>query len=537
LAGEIVKKYGIIFLFVIVYLSCFQCGEDRFDIIIRNGTIVDGTGNPYYRSDIGIRKGKIVKIGRIEEKGGKRVIDAKNLMVTPGFIDVHTHIDDGVLRDPTAHNYITQGVTTVIGGNCGSSPIDLKEYFEKVKSQGIALNVGCLIGHNSIRTEVMGSEDRAPTQEDLTKMKELVEKGMKAGALGLSSGLKYTPGAYTETEEIIELAKIAANYGGIYATHLREEGLGVVNAVREAIEIGAKAKIQVLISHHKVMSADKWGESKITLQLIEDARRRGIDVRADQYPYPATSTGLTVLFPPWALDGGRKKLVERLENSEQNDRIKEEIKFRMVHDRGGPDLDNIMIAFFKYDSTFEGLSLKGILNKKGLEVNLDNGAQLVIDMVKQGGASAIYRCLSDEDIERIMKDPVVMHSSDGAVVQFGKGVPHPRNYGSFPRVYAQYVRKKKVLSFDEAVRKMTSLPASTIGINDRGTIKEKLWADIVIFDPEKIRDRATFSNPHQYSEGIHYVLVNGVIVVENEKITGRLPGKINYGNKKNRPVE
>ncbi len=427
-------------------------------------------------------------------------------------------------------NYITQGVTTVVGGNCGGSPLDIGDFLRKVHRKGIALNFGILIGHNTVRKKVMDNENREPTQQELEEMKKLIEDGMKAGALGLSTGLKYIPGAYSKTEEVIELAKVVAKYGGFYASHLREEGLGLIDAVKEAIEIGEKAGVPVEISHHKVVSVDRWGDSKITLKLIDEARSKGIDVKADQYPYPATSTGFTVLFPPWALEGGTQKLIERLNSPQERKKIKEAIKYNIMHDRGGADLSNIRVASFPADSTLEGLSVKDILIKKEKKVNLDNGAELIMDMsIEKGGVSAIYRCLSDKDIERIMKHPAVMHASDGAVITFGKGVPHPRNYGTFPRVLSKYVREKHIIKLKEAIRKMTSLPASMIGAHNRGVIKEGLWADIVIFDPDKIKDKATFDDPHQYPEGIYYVIVNGTVVVEKGKITGKLPGKIIYG--------
>jgi len=526
-------KKAILLHAVIIFLFCTACGNRDYDVVIKNGKIIDGTGSPYYYADIGIAGGKIKKIGTIEAVKGERIIKADNLIVSPGFIDVHTHCDRGILDDPIVHNYIKQGVTTVVGGNCGGSPLDFEHFFAEIKRKGVSLNIGVLIGHNTIREEVMGSEDRVPSVEELQEMKELIDRAMKAGALGLSTGLKYTPGAYADTGEVIELAKVAARHGGFYATHLREEGLGVVEAVKEAITIGERAKIPVLLSHHKIMSIDKWGESVHTLELIDDARRRGIDVKADQYPYPATSTGLTVLFPTWSLEGGREKLLEKLKDNSQREAIKEYITYSIVHDRGGPDLDNISIASCPFDSTMEGLTIKEILERKKQPATIENAAILIMEMIKEGNVSAIYTCLSDEDIERIMRHPAVMHASDGSVVQIGEGSPHPRNFGTFPRVLARYVRDKHVLTLEEAVRKMTSLPASMIGAETRGILKKGLWADIVIFDPETIRDKATFHNPHQYPEGIFYVIVNGIPVIKEGEITEDLPGNVLYGPGRN----
>ena len=525
------KKIIVIFLTILILISasCSLVKPGKFDYIIKSGKIVDGTGNPWYKSDIGIKGDKIAEIGEIPEEKGKKIIDASKKVVSPGFIDIHTHADRGILRDPTAQNYITQGVTTVIGGNCGGAELDLREFFKEIKSKSISLNFGTFIGHNTVRRRVMGNENREPTIEELEEMKKIVEQEMKAGALGLSTGLKYLPGAYSKTEEVIELAKVAAKFGGFYATHLREEGLGLIDAVKEVIEIGEKANIPVQISHHKVVSVDRWGDSKTTLEIIEDARKRGIDVKDDQYPYPATSTGLAVLFPPWSLEGSKEKIEERLKNTESRKKIKEEIIYNIIHDRGGNDLNNIRIASYSKDKNIEGKSIKEILEMKGLTPDMESAAELILELYSNGNASAIYRCLSDEDIERIMKYPTTMHASDGSIVAMNKGVPHPRNYGTFPRVLSLYVREKGLITLEDAIRKMTSLPASRIGIRDAGIISVGKRADIVIFDPHNIKDRATWDKPHQYSEGILYVFVNGEIIVENGSITGELPGKIIYG--------
>ncbi len=528
------RKIITIFLtfFIFYFNTCQSISPKKFDYIIKNGKIIDGTGNPWYISDIGIKKDRIIEIGIIPEEMGKQVIYANNEIISPGFIDIHTHTDEGILENPVAQNYITQGVTTVVGGNCGGSKLNLKDFFKEVESKGISLNFGTLVGHNSIRNKVMGDVNREPTQNELEEMKKILEEEMKAGGLGMSTGLKYIPGAYAKIDEVIELAKVAARFGGFYATHLREEGLGLIDAVKEAIEIGEKANIPVQISHHKVVSVDRWGDSKITIELIENARKNGIDVKADQYPYPATSTGLGVLFPSWSLEGPKEEVIKRLKEPETKKKIKEGIIYNIIHDRGGKDLSNIRIASYSVDKSIEGKNLKEILQMRGISVNMENAAELITELYSKGNADAIYKCLSDEDIERIMQYPSTMHASDGSIIEMGKGVPHPRNYGTFPRVLSLYVREKGLITLEDAIRKMTSLPASRIGINDAGIISIGKRADIVIFNPSKIRDTSTWDNPHQHPEGISYVFVNGEIVVNNGKITGKLPGRIIYGHGK-----
>ena len=349
---------------------------------------------------------------------------------------------------------------------------------------------------------------------------------MTEGALGLSTGLKYVPGAYAATEEVIELAKVAARYHGIYATHMREEGLGVIEAVKEAILIGEKGGLPVQISHHKVISADLWGASRETIRLIEEARSRGVEVTLDQYPYPATSTDLDVLFPPWSLAGGNDELKQRLSHPETRQRIKEAIAYNIVHDRGGSDIGNITVTNCKADRSLEGKNLAEIAGLRGWKPTPLNGAEIVMDIQLKGGGKAIYHCLNDEDIEWIMRYRGTMVGSDGGITIFGQGVVHPRNYGTFPKVLGYYVREKGVLALEDAIRKMTSLPAQTLRLIDRGVLRLGAYADITIFDPQRVIDKATWENPHQYSEGIAYVIVNGNVVISEGKHTGALSGYV-----------
>jgi N-acyl-D-amino-acid deacylase len=524
----------ILMLVLVVSFSVRVSGKMKYDIIIKNGTIVDGLGGKPFKADVGIREGKIARIGNLKNKKAKKIIDASNLVVCPGFIDLHTHTDADILGQPNAHNYIRQGVTTVLGGNCGGSYYPIGEFLENVKQTKIALNFCTLVGHNTLREAVMGNADREPTGEEMTKMKQMVEKAMQEGAVGISTGLKYIPGAYARTGEVIQLAKVAAGYGGFYATHMREEGIGVLEAVQETIEIGKATGIPVHISHHKIASKDRWGSSAKTLEMIDKARKEGIDVTLDQYPYPATSTGLTILFPAWSLEGDPGEWDRRWNDPKLKPRIVEGIIHNIKHDRGGSDLSRIMIARYSPEPELEGLNIAQILKKKDIPETFENGAELIIQLqlkaIKtKSHVQAIYFCLSDEDIERIIKHPLTSHASDGAITEFDVGNPHPRNYGTFPRVLRLYVREKGILSFEEAIRKMTSLPAGRLGLKDRGRIKKGCFADITIIDPSSVKDTASWQKPHNYPTGIPYVLVNGQVAVENAAFSGAFPGMVIYG--------
>jgi len=506
-------------------LSCAR--TPPYDCIIINGAVVDGTGKPAFTADIGIAGDTVAKIGEIPEREAVTVIDAAGKVVAPGFIDIPTHTDM-IEEFPTAHNYVRQGVTTVVSGNCGGSSMKLGEFFAALEEMGIGLNFASLVGQNSIRSEVMGAADRKPTPGELARMREMVADGMKAGAVGMSNGLKYRPAVFAETEEVIELARVAAQYGGFYATHMRSEGESVVEALKEAIEVGEKAGIPVEVSHLKVLSVERWGEGGRLLDLIDAARARGVDITADQYPYTASSTGLTVLFPPWALDGEGWR--EKAKDPALRKKMKEGIVETMLHERTGNDVNRVRIAKYPADTALEGKGLGDILVERGREPTVENAAELVMDLAGKGSASAVYHALSEEDVALIMRHPYVMHASDGHITEMDVGVPHPRCYGTFPRVLGVYVREKGILTLEEAVRKMTSLPASRIGIADRGILAEGFKADIVIFDPETVADTATFDDPHRYPAGIWHVFVNGVPVVRDGGITGELPGSVIYGS-------
>jgi N-acyl-D-amino-acid deacylase len=518
-----------VLLVPLTFLAIF-CGRESYDLVIKNGLIVDGTGEPAYAGDIAIRGDRIVKIGNVKGSRATETIEASGLVVTPGFIDVHTHCDRGIKRVPTVDNYIHQGVTTVIGGNCGGHPFPLAELFRDLEEEGISINFGCLIGHNTIRREVMEYKMEAPTKEEMAQMKTLIDQEMRAGGLGFSTGLSYLPGIYSKTEELVELASVISPYDGIYASHIRDQAQLITEAITEAIEVGEKNGITVQISHIKLADDSVWGETERITKPVEDARERGVNVFLDQYPYTATSSGFTSSFPSWAFEGGRDQFLERTKNPEIYTKIKAYIiERRLASTKGINKLETIYIANSSNYGESEGKNLQDILLSRGKEPTVENGADLIIEIEKNGGASCVFFQMDEKDVEDLMKLPYNMHASDGSVQEIGRGVPHPRNYGTFPRVISHYVREKGVLSLEEAVRKMTSLPADVFKLKDRGKLKEGMYADVCVFDFENFNDRATFSNPHQYSQGLSYVIINGEIVVQEDTHTNKRSGMILYG--------
>ncbi|MBD3415162.1 MAG: amidohydrolase family protein [Candidatus Aminicenantes bacterium] len=507
--------------------------QSRFQIIIKNATVIDGTGRPSFQSDIGIRGKKIIKIGTLEKTQGKTIIDAKGLMITPGFIDVHTHCDRGIAETPTVDNYIQQGVTTVIGGNCGGHRYPLKKLFHSLEDKSIVLNFGSLVGHNTIRRQVMGYSMDKPTPHQIQKMKALITEEMKAGALGFSTGLAYIPGTYSDTEELIQCVSAIKPFGGIYATHLRDQGKHITQSIKEAIEIGEKNNVPVQISHIKLAEDSVWGKIGMITEPVEQAREKGMEVYLDQYPYTATSSGFASSFPSWAFEGGTEKFLKRLTEKDLYQEMKQHIiQRRLSSTRGINKLQTIYIASYKKNHEFQGKNLREILLMQGKEPTVDSAAELIIQIQKNGGAQGVFFQMDEKDVEALMKLPYTMHASDGGVQTRGEGVPHPRNYGTFPRVLSYYVKQKKVLPMKEAVRKMTSLPAKAFRIENRGIIRPGMFADIVIFDPNQFKDQATFSQPHQYSQGVKYVIVNGDIAVKNGNLTGNRPGMVIFGSGK-----
>lgn len=513
------------YVLLIFLLPMFLEGQEKPDIIITNGRILDGTGNSWFHADVAVKGDKIVFIrkGLVAQFPSSMVVDAKNMIVSPGFIDVHAHIEGGIFETPTAKNYIYDGVTSVVTGNCGGAADDIGNFFRRLDSMGTSINIATLAGHNNIRRMGMGLENRNATPDEMKKMEEYMVKAMKDGAVGLSSGLIYLPGMYSPTAEIVALAKIAAEYGGVYATHMRNEGLKVHEAIDEALTIGREAKIPVQISHFKVAGKANWGRSTETLDMIINARNQGFDVTIDQYPYTASSTNLAVTLPDWALEGGLDSLRGRLKNNEQRKKILDGMQENLKASNR-KDYTYAVVANFGPDSSFNGKSISQINLELGKKKKVINEANTILDMLEKSNAQMIYHTMNEKDLVYFMKYPFNMPAADGGVSN-GKGMPHPRGYGTNARVLAKYVREDKVIKLEEAVRRMTSLPARKFGLKERGLLMEGMKADILIFDENTIKDLSIYENPHQYSQGISYVLVNGKIVIDQGHHNGVKSGR------------
>lgn len=503
------------FLILLLLVSTLFCAcTEQYDLLIRNGAVYDGTGAAPITQDIAIKGNKIVKIGASLSGEALKVIDATGLAVSPGFIDVHTHAEPLPLM-PQAESHVRQGVTTSLGGPDGSCPLPLGAYLDSLAIQTVGINIAYLVGHNTVRSHVMGLENRAPTAAELTEMEQLIEQGMLDGAFGISTGLKYLPGAYANLDEVVTLSKAASKYGGIYTSHMREEGLGLLEGVGEAIQISEQANIPVVLTHHKAVGQPMWGASAKTLAMVDAARAKGLNVMIDQYPYTASFTSLSILIPSWSMaDNPYDAFAKRCEDPILRDSIKRAIIFNLINDRGGNDLKRVQFSRFDWKPEFDGKTLYDWAIAEGLEPNMENGAELIIQAQIHRGARCIFHAMEEEDVIRIMQHPQTMIASDGRYTELGKGHPHPRNYGTFPRVLGTYVREKQVLTLTDAIRKMTSLPAQLLGLKDRGQLKENTFADITIFNPQTVSDKGTFTDPHHYPEGIDYVIVNGVLTVE-----------------------
>jgi dihydroorotase/N-acyl-D-amino-acid deacylase len=501
-----------------------------FDLVIRNGRIIDGTGAPWYRGDLAIRADTIVEVAAHIGPAGARVLDARGRVVAPGFIDIHTHARRGIFEVPTADNYVRQGVTTLIEGPDGSSPLPLAPFLQKLDGLRKSVNVGSFVGQGSVRSEVIGNADRKATPHEIAKMQAVVEQAMREGAFGLSTGLFYVPGSFTPTSEVVELGKTAARFGGMHTSHQREESVNVLDSVRETIAIGEGAGLPTQVTHHKVIGKANWGRSADTLRLIDEARARGVDVTSDQYPYTASSTSVaSALLPAWALEGGREAQAARLKDPVTRARVRAET-IGMIRDaRGGGDPKNVQFASCSFDPALAGKTLADLTRARGMEPTVENAADATLWLVQQGGCQGIFHAMSDDDVERILAHPTTMVASDGEVPVFGRASPHPRSYGTFARVLGMYVREKRTVSLEDAVRKMTSFPATRLKLTDRGILRPGMKADIVIFDPATVRDTATFEKPHAYAEGFSHVLVNGEIVFENGAMTPARPGRVLYG--------
>jgi N-acyl-D-amino-acid deacylase len=535
-----------------------------FDILIRNGTVVDGSGQKPFQADVAVDKGRIADVGPHLESEAREIIDARESIVSPGFIDMHSHSDFTLLVCPEAESKIRQGVTTELVGNCGGSPAPvpverrddfmqymvglgnlyknvltpedwswntLAQFYEELESKGIALNVAPLVGHSTLRSGVMGYKSGPPTPEELDQMKRLLEIELDQGIFGMSAGLIYHPGAFADREELARLAATVDAYGGVFTVHMRSEGNALFEAIDEAIYVGEQSGASVQISHLKCENPANWGNADAALNLINEARDKGQRIDFDQYPYRAWQTGLLEIFPTWAKENGADQLIAILKDQEGRQKVVKDMTqppYDWENPMDGLDWTHIHINDFnrQENQALEGLTVAQIAEQMGI-APVESIFRLFIE--ERGELSMISFSMSEDDIIKIMQQPDGMIGSDGCSVApyglTGSRKVHPRFYGTFPRILGRYVREKKVLSLQQAIRKMTGIPARKLNLNDRGLLKKGYQADIVVFDENKISDTATFDNPHQYPIGISFVLVNGQVVISNGEHTGRLPGK------------
>ena len=495
---------------------------EPFDLRISNGHLLDGTGSSWQAADIGIRAGRVVAVGRLGDAAATRVIDAAGLTVTPGFIDVHSHASAGLAGNlKEGRQLLAQGITTVALNPDGGGPVDLKAQRAGYEQRGIGVNVALYVSHGSIRREMLGMSDRAPTSAELERMVTLARGGMQAGAIGLSSGLYYAPGSYAKTEEVIALAKAAAEAGGVYESHIRDEGnysIGVVAAVQEVIRVAEDAKLPGIVAHMKALGPASWGLSKTLVANIRQARERGVEIYVDQYPYEASGTSLeAALVPRWAEVGGAAELRKRIDGSARP-RLAAEMAANLER-RGGPK--TLVISRCEHDPPLEGKSLDEVARAMHMPA-----VDAALSLIMKGGAGIVSFNMSEPDIELIMQQTFTMTCTDGDLVPAGQGKPHPRGNGAFARKLGVYARDRGVIDLPFAVRSMTSLPASVYGMKDRGVVRPGAWADLLAFDPAKVRDAATYQNPHLMSEGMQYAIVNGIVMIDAGTFTGKLPGRI-----------
>ncbi|TSA58412.1 MAG: D-aminoacylase [Sediminibacterium sp.] len=517
-------------LIAILLLISSSSKAQQADLIIKNGKILDGTGNSWFYADIAVKDGKIIKIGALNTWKATTTLNAIGLIVSPGFIDVHTHIEGDERKNPTATNFIYDGVTSVVTGNCGLSETNLGKYFSMIDSLHLSINTASLIGHNDVRKAVMGSANRDPSEAELQQMEAIVEKAMNDGAVGLSTGLIYIPGTYSKTTEIVRLAKIAAAHHGVYASHMRDEADSVTQAIEEALHIGREANIPVEISHFKLSGQQNWGRSKETIPMIIKARSEGLEVTIDQYPYTASSTSLSTLIPDWILADGEDSIKARLARTN----IRKEVVQYMIKKLQKRKLKHFsypVVASFKADSSYNGKSIEEVNLLKGKKHTAKEEAITIIEMMEQGGAGMVFHGMSDKDVANIMQYPFNMFASDASIRVFGSGNPHPRGYGTNARVLSKYVRDEKIISLEEAIRRMTSLPAQKFQLKDRGILREGFAADIVVFDEKTVQDQSTYNKPHQYATGFKYVIVNGKITVNDGVHNGSRNGMVLRANK------
>ncbi len=518
---------AMVALLVVQPASYLAVQRASYDLVLRGGRVVDGTGSPWYRADIAIKGDTIAAIGPGIDAAGARVADVHGQVVAPGFIDIHTHARRGIFDVPTADNYVRQGVTTLLEGPDGSSPLPLAPFLARLDALQKTPNIGLFVGQGSVREAVIGTVDRKATPEEIQKERGLVEQAMKDGAFGLSTGLFYVPGTFTPTEEVIELARVAGQFGGMHESHQRDEASHLLDSVRETIRIGEEGHLPTHISHAKAMGAASWGKSEEMLRLVDEARARGVDVTLDQYPYTASSTSVSAaLMPAWLLEGGNEKTLARLRDPATRAKAKLEVIDRIRNERGGGDPRNVQFAHCAFDASLDGRNLADATHRRDLTETVENAAETAMWIVEKGGCSGIFHAISEDDIVRILRHPATMIGSDGEIPIFGRANPHPRSYGTFARVLGVYVREKRVIALEDAIRKMTSFPAARLRLTDRGVLRPGMKADIVVFDPATVRDTATYEKPHSYAEGFSIVIVNGKVAFENGAMTPERPGRV-----------
>lgn len=514
---------GLLFAVAVTLPAAAPAAAQEYDLLIRGGRVLDGTGNPWFAADIAVTGDRIAAVGTIDPARARRTIDARGLYIAPGFIDVHSHAGGGLASEQlkAAQPLLAQGITTAFINPDGGGPVDVAAQRATIESQGVAVNVAQMVPHGSVRSAVIGMQDRAPSAGELERMRALVRTGMQTGAFGLSSGPYYAPGSYSDTEELIDLATIAAEFGGVYSSHIRDEAdytIGVVAAVDEVIRIAREAELPGIVTHIKVLGPRVWGYSAALVRRIERARADGVQVYADQYPYEASSTSLSAaLLPRWAQAGGTDSLRARLADPATRARIRVEVVENLDR-RGGAD--RIQFANAR-DNTIEGRTLAWLAERTGTHP-VDAAMELLAD----DGPGIVSFNMDEDDIELLMRQPWTMTSSDGTLVAMGSGVPHPRAYGTYPRKLREYVVERGVISLENAVRSMTSLPATVMNVRDRGVLRAGAFADIVVFDLDEINDPATFQEPHQLADGMVHVLVNGSFAIENGAFSGTLPGRV-----------
>ncbi len=528
-------------------LSASACRNREFDLLIRGGTVVDGSGDEPYRGDVGIRDGRITAMGDLRGAASSRIIEAEGLTVAPGFIDIHNHSDETLLAEPMCESMVRQGVTTmVLGEGHSAGPLHEGEnewttlggYFDHVEQRGVAANICSFVGQAQVWTYVKGFEQQPATPDEIAQMQALVDAAMRDGALGLSTSLLMPPASLVTGEQLGKLATTAREHGGIYSTHIRDEGEGVFESVAEAIEVGRQADVSVDVIHLKIAHKDLWGRMDEVLAMIAEARDDGLDVTANVYPYTAGQNNLNSIVPPWAHDGGTERMMERLRHPDQRARIRGEILEGLPgwynhYLATGDGWDGILIVSTSHpdNRSFEGRRMGELIESRG-----GDSVDVFIDVLleEEGSVPAVFFHHSEEDMQLALRQPYTSVGSDGSAVSpdgpTGSGHPHPRYYGAFPRVLGRYVRELDVLRLPEAVRKMTSMNAQKIGLRQRGVLREGYHADLTIFDAERVTDRATFQDPHQYAEGIEYVVVNGRPILEEGRRSSDLPGQVLRGD-------